>query len=231
MRRPGKTSGKAVQRRKTVRRRNAPKAGRKLPAADADEKIKQLEATSEMQLRADFEDALADHIWRTALAESDLQSAYDYWNLWRDNYLFNSWAFAILFFSLLVSFLSAIGVGFLWHGSELLSSQNVDTGAALQRVAIIGTIVALIVWMLHQLLRMWAYFEDMRNDAIERIGLLPAFAVLKGANWLTEADVAVALTALFRSRRSNIEAPAAPAASFDAVGKHAGEAAKRAKGG
>ena len=78
---------------------------------------------------------------------------------------------------------------------------------------------------------MWAYFEDMRNDAIERIGLLTAFAALKGANWLTEADVAVALMALFRSRRSNIEAPAAPATSFDAVGKHAGESAKKAKGG
>jgi hypothetical protein len=115
------------------------------------------------------------------------------------------------------------------HGGVLLSDR-LDTGAALQRIAIFGTIVALFVWALHQLLRMWAYFEDMRNDAIERIGLLTAFAALKGANWLTAADVAVALTALFRSRRSNIEAPAAPANSFDAIGKHAGEAVKKAKG-
>jgi two-component system NtrC family sensor kinase len=45
MRRRDKAGGKALkaQRRQTVRRRNAPKVGRKLPAADANEKIKLLE--------------------------------------------------------------------------------------------------------------------------------------------------------------------------------------------
>jgi hypothetical protein len=104
-------------------------------------------------------------------------------------------------------------------------------GISLQRIAIFGAIVAFIVWTLHQLLRMWAFMEDMRHDAIQRTGLLKAFAALKGANWLTEADMPVILTALFRTRRSSIEAPAAPATSFDSIGKHAGEAIKKAKGG
>ena len=77
---------------------------------------------------------------------------------------------------------------------------------------------------------MWAYFEDMRNDAVERIGLLTTFAALKGANWLTWADLAV--TALFhKTRRSNIGTPPAPTTSFDTVGKQIAEAVTKAKGG
>jgi hypothetical protein len=240
MRRPDKASGKAVK----AQRRKAPNvAGRSTPSdADPNERIallerrlnealEQLTATSGVrgQLPAAFEDVLADHIWGTALAKSDLQSAFDHWNEWRWAYQYNAYWWGGAFFFVLLVFLFIFYYVLAWHGNALLIDK-VDTGVALQRIAIFGAIVALIVWTLHQLLRMWAFFEDMRNDAIERIGLLTAFAALKGANWLTAADVPVALTALFRSRRSSIEAPGAPATSFDTIGKHAGEAVKKAKG-
>jgi hypothetical protein len=49
------------------------------------EALEQLTTTSRLrgQLPLAVEKALADRIWGTALAESDLRSAFDHWNEWR----------------------------------------------------------------------------------------------------------------------------------------------------
>ena len=75
---------------------------------------------------------------------------------------------------------------------------------------------------------MWAYYDDMRADAVEREALLEILAILKGAGWLSETDQTVILTALVnRTRRSNVIGPEGPVTPIDALTKQLAETIKR----
>ena len=133
-----------------------------------------------------------------AVATQELEEPTKYWRDWKDNYLYNE---------------KRWGLGFL---------------QAIQHVVIFGTIVAAVFWGLRQVLRMWAYYDDMRADAVEREALFKTFAVLKGAGWLSAPDQTVILTALVnKTRRSNVIGPEAPVTPIDALTKQLAETLKK----
>jgi hypothetical protein len=172
---------------------------------------------------------------RIDLAESQLKRVFDYWRkLERDHY-FNAASWGFVFF---VVFLAALGAGgFLLYGSPKfldvdgsLPNENLAIAKAVTHVFLFGTIVVFFIWGLRQVLRLWAFHEDLYRDARERTAMLHAFAALKGAEWLTPEDVNVVVRALFRATRlSAVTGTEAPATPFETIAKHIGEAGKAEK--
>ena len=154
-----------------------------------------------------------------------------YWRDWKDNYLYNAKRWALGFLIPLLTTVLAIVLLLIFQPQFLEISRDnekVAIAQAIQHVVIFGTIVAAVFWGLRQVLRMWAYYDDMRADAVEREALFKTFAVLKGAGWLSAPDQTVILTALVnKTRRSNVIGPEAPVTPIDALTKQLAETIKK----
>lgn len=166
-----------------------------------------------------------------AVATQELEEPTKYWRDWKDNYLYNAKRWALGFLIPLLTTVLAIVLLLIFQPQFLEISRDnekVAIAQAIQHVVIFGTIVAAVFWGLRQVLRMWAYYDDMRADAVEREALFKTFAVLKGAGWLSAPDQTVILTALVnKTRRSNVIGPEALVTPIDALTKQLAETIKK----
>jgi len=166
-----------------------------------------------------------------AMAKTALDEPTQYWQKCKEDYLSNAFRWAEVFFGCLLIAVFVIGALLFESPQALEISRDNDKVAiaqAIQHVVIFGTIVAAVFWGLRQVLRMWAFYDDMRADAVEREALFKTFAVLKGAGWLSAPDQTVILTALVnKKRRSNVIGPEAPVTPADALFKQVAEAIKK----
>lgn len=164
-------------------------------------------------------DERAQSLARIGLAESELGGAFSYWRKLEKDHYFNAVLWAIAFIVVFVAAL--IGGGILLYESpkfleidSSLPSENLAIAKALSHVLLFGTIVGFFIWGLRQVVRLWAYHEDLYRQAREKAAMLHTFAALKGAGWLTPQDVHVIVRAVFRvitlSAVTGTDAPATP---------------------
>ena len=166
-----------------------------------------------------------------AVAKQELDEPTKYWEQCKKDYLSNAKAWATGFGASLLIAVLIIGA-LLFQSPQALEisreDEKIAIAQAIQHVVIFGTIVAAVFWGLRQVLRMWAFYDDMRADAVEREALFRTFAALKGAGWLSDPDQTVIITALANKiRRSNVIGPEAPVIPTDVLIKHIAETAKR----
>jgi hypothetical protein len=128
------------------------------------------------------------------LEQDKLVSISAYWKKKEEDHHFNALIWAESFFLVLLLALTT-GAYFLYYPPSFLEILNKDLpvvgsdgssaiAEAIQHVVLFGTIVTFFIWGLRQVVRLWVYHEDLRTDAIERIGMLATFEALKGAGWL-----------------------------------------------
>jgi Family of unknown function (DUF6161) len=185
---------------------------------------------------SDNKDTLADEraqsLARIALAESELSGAFSYWRKLEKDHYFNAVLWAIAF--IVVFVVARIAGVILLYGSpkflevdSSLPNVNLAIARAISHILLFGTIVGFFIWGLRQVVRLWAYHEDLYRQAREKAAMLHTFAALRGAGWLTPEDVNVVVRAVFRvitlSARTGTDAPATP---YETVVKQIGEAIK-----
>lgn len=163
-----------------------------------------------------------------AVAKQELDEPTKYWEKAKNDYFSNAVSWALGFGVCLIIAVVVLLVSTPQVLEISRDNEKVAIAQAIQHVVVFGTIVAAVFWGLRQILRMWAFYDDMRADAVEREALFRTFAALKGAGWLTDPDQTVILTALAnKMRRSNVIGPEAPVNPTDVLLKHLLETAKR----
>ena len=121
-------------------------------------------------------------------------------------------------------FVSAAATIFLYFLLRSRPESNVAAEGiyAVQRILLVGTLLAFGVWWLRQKLRDVRSNEHLANDAAERVTMIEAYAAMRAAG-LQDANLSPILTALYRAAMTGFADDTGPVLPLEIILKSIGE--------
>lgn len=133
----------------------------------------------------------------------------------------------VWFWSLIGTGLAIPGGFVLWFLlSKPATTLANEISTSVQRVLLLGTVMAFAVWWLRQKLRDLRTHEHLAEDAAERVTMIETYAAMRGAG-LQDSDLTPILTALYRSAATGTGEDHGPVLPIELLLRAVGDTARK----